>query len=325
LRLTLLLLLLVALAAPAAATPGLALRDGVVVDADRALAYVMQPTGGIAAIDLELGSVVWSNDQAARPLAVVNGLLLAQAEGQPGKGLRLLTLDPEAGGKAGLAAEVALPAGMHNVINDGLNGSLRVSAVPSKGGALIAWKATQNAPQAMIPGPQDGQTPGTAAATLPGKSRAARVLEGVSQLDLGSGATHAVLAKSAIQAPGSLRELLGADRLDGVAGRQFLSVDGRHVLASSRLEKPKPLATYRWKLYERSSGQLLGGFVHSASAAPFMVIGKQVIFEARATLRAGEGAWQATPLELRAINLLSGTPIWKVAVRDTSFQGPFPH
>ena len=70
------------------------LRPGVVVDVQRRVAYVMNPKGGIDALNLNRGNVVWHTDQAARPVGVSGQLLVAQAEvPRPGNDLQLRLLD----------------------------------------------------------------------------------------------------------------------------------------------------------------------------------------------------------------------------------------
>ncbi len=56
------------------------LRPGVVVDAARTVVYLMNPNGGIDAVDAASGRVVWTSMLAAKPLFVDGPLLLAQAE-----------------------------------------------------------------------------------------------------------------------------------------------------------------------------------------------------------------------------------------------------
>jgi len=50
---------------------------GVVVDPGRSAAYVMSPAGGIDAIDLDSGRLLWSTMRAAMPLVIAGGRVVA--------------------------------------------------------------------------------------------------------------------------------------------------------------------------------------------------------------------------------------------------------
>lgn len=328
LRVALVVLALVTLAVPAVATVGgdyVQLRDGVVIDADRGLAYVMRPGGGLDAINLDNGRAEWGTEAASRPLAMSKGMLLAQAEGTHGSGLRIVSLDPSAKGAVIDRAEVALPSGVRGTINDGWRTKLRVSATSANGAAVVTWKSTESLAKAAVPGPHDGQAPGTTHAAAALAPKHARTHQGAARLDMANGQAFAVPMKGLAVAPSGLREL--TTKKMNVGGREFVSADGRHVLVSKRLDKPSVGASYRWILFDKASGERLGSLDHWASAAPFVVIGKQVVFEVQGGIRAtgnDDASFAQKSLELRAVDLLSGTPVWKVALRDVSFQGPFP-
>lgn len=329
LRAALVVSAIVALATPALATPGgdfVQLRDGVVIDAERGLAYVMKPSGGLAAINLDNGRAEWGTDAAARPLAMSKGMLLAQAEGAPGSGLRIVSLDPSAKGAVVERAEVALPSGVRGTINDGWRTKIRVAATAQNGAAVITWKSTEALSKAAIPGPNEGRAPGIGAPPAATAPKLMRAHEGAARLDMAAGRSIAIPTKGLNTVPTGLRQLPTKTRND-VAGREFLSADGRHVLVSSRLDKSTPAATFRWTLFDKATGERLGSLDHFAAAAPFVVVGKQVVFEVQGGLAPtgfDDAPFAQKSLALHAVDLLSGTPVWKVALRDVSFQGPFP-
>ncbi len=317
------------LAAPALANNGLALRDGVVIDAEKSVAYVMRPGGGIEAVDLKLGSVLWTSEAASRPLALVKGQLVAQADVAPGAGLKVVTLDPAARGAATTEATLPLPKGVRGGIDDGWRSSLKVQAVPAGDGVLIQWKAVEVLPRAVAPDEEATVAPTVGATAGPTERRSpVRTTEGAARFDVATGAmTNAPVDKNAVVGVAGLRELRGGDRLAGVEGRQFLSSDGQHVLASRPNPANDPMARHDWQVYGRASGQALGGFASSVSAAPFLVVKDQVIVEARPQVRAtGDAArpYERTELSLRSMDLLNGVEVWKVAVRNIAFEGPFP-
>src|SRR5688572_8987275 len=54
------------------------LRRGAIVDPARGAAYVAKPNGTIDAVDLASGRTLWTSNQAAVPVGVDDGLLIAQ-------------------------------------------------------------------------------------------------------------------------------------------------------------------------------------------------------------------------------------------------------
>src|SRR3954451_11434324 len=64
------------------AMDGIELRPGIVIDPDRRVAYIMNPEGGIDAVELTGGRRLWTSRAAAKPLALAEGgdLLVSQAE-----------------------------------------------------------------------------------------------------------------------------------------------------------------------------------------------------------------------------------------------------
>jgi outer membrane protein assembly factor BamB len=91
------------------ADPGVSVRSipGGVVDATGQIGFVAGANGGIDALDLETGKVLWTSWKAAKPIAVVGKKLIAWA---PGKDVRIVVLDGAQEGKAILESDaVTLP------------------------------------------------------------------------------------------------------------------------------------------------------------------------------------------------------------------------
>lgn len=102
------------------AAAGVALYDGVVVDAARSTAYVMHPGGGIAAYDLERGVALWRSSAGERPLLLAGDLLVAQARPDDHGELRIVALDIRKGGAASAEADIPLPSGVRAEVVDTL-------------------------------------------------------------------------------------------------------------------------------------------------------------------------------------------------------------
>lgn len=297
------------------------LRDGVLVDAGRGVAYVMSPQGGVSALSLAGGKVLWHAADAVRPLAAAGAQLIAQ--GAPGAGgeLTLLTLDAGSGALQRTTSR-ALPDGVKSQVADSPNTSFHLRAALVGGEVMIAWSATQTPLQAVLPSPQEGAVPalgGTAQARVaPGPTRS----QGALLLDPSTGTARPAPAKSAVTMGPRLDTLAGSARIAGLAGRQLLSADGHHVLVSGRNPDGGAWHGYRWQVYGRD-GAAVGSADLAVSSSPFVVHGSTLIYVAQRGLARSGREWIERPLSLRAVDLVSGQPMWDASVQDPSFQGPF--
>ena len=306
--------------AGAAAKPGAAqaasLRDGVVVDAARSIAYVMHPKGGIQAIDLQRGTSLWRSTEGERPLALAGNLLVAQAKpGQSGE-LRVVALDVRQQGAVSSKARLPMPAGIRADVSEGLQQEFQVTASPTRQGIVVAWEA-QELPG--LPGRENEERDRRPGVESKAAGRAERTEQGNAQgaalFDLRAGRLSPVAeAKAAVQ-----RNVVvslpsaGPDRL-------FASADGRHVLASRHVEGD----SYLWKISDAATGAVLGTFRSDVSMSPFTVAGNRLIYVAQPGLRLEGSKMVEEPLRLRALDLATGRELWSREVRDTAFRGPFP-
>lgn len=333
------LLLLALVAAPLSAAEGphpdrFELREGVVVERGADRLFLMAPDGALEALDLSTGEPDWRSTEAALPLVLGRSGLLAMAESTaPGRELELVTLDPSSGDVRS-QGRFELPAPVSARIDDalGLRFHLR-AASPSEPGSdgadtLLAWQYSQERVSGM-PLPEQAGSEGL---SLAGRLSVAVPSSGTPAPGKG------VLEISALPGAGKAEarpdiELRGDQRLEvsgGEKARQFLSVDGEHVLVSIRIELPESaepgqlmMERYRWTLYERS-GVRLGSASSPVSYAPFFVAGGRVVHEVR-PMGWVEGEKRIeNGLRLRSVDLGSGVEMWTRDLRDTTYRGPFP-
>jgi hypothetical protein len=300
-----------------------ALRDGVLVDRARGVTYLMNPEGRIDALRIADGALLWSSPDAAKPLLVIGDLLVAQAEPASAGELSAVTLDRGAGTLVARAS-VALPAGVWASVTDGPRTSFRVAAAPSGSRVALTWESRRTGAngdfQGYVPAPSEGQAPDAGPATLAARLSVARV-GGSALLDPRSGVVSTV--EKAAVAPLSAPGLGTFDGLAKVAGRKFLSADGRHVLASRLLDARQVVDRYRWSIYTRR-GELLGETSADRSAAPFLVVGSRAVFEARPYAVREGGKTVGAPLRIRSVDLPTGLESWSQPLRQVEFAGPFP-
>jgi hypothetical protein len=299
---------------------GIALLEGVVIAPQHGFAYLMRPGGGIDAVDLASGAVRWRSKSAAKPLALAGDRLVAQADSRGANALKLVVLDARSGA-ARDSVRIPLPAGVAATVIDTPGASFRVRADSAGASKLVVyWQATKSAGAE----PLQGYLPAETAV----KSLTPKIVSGQAEVDLAASLKAkppqtGPAEESAAMARAALQEL----RTPAVAaeGRQLLSADGRHVLITEPMDAAEPtLYRHRWTVYERESGARLGSVSSLVAAAPFLVVGTALYYQEPAHGTVQKGRFVEAPAALRAVNLQTGAEMWKSAVLETSFRGPFP-
>jgi outer membrane protein assembly factor BamB len=310
---------------PATPENSAALLDGVVISPRQGVAYVMR-SGGIDALNLATGKLRWRSDKAAKPLALVGDRLIAQVDGsrKGSKALELVVLDARSGASRD-SIRIPLPQGVVATVVDTPAGSFRVRTESTASELVVSWEVTglEVGAQGYVASADDGQAPG---ASL---QAGVQVMTGQALLDMTSQSLSIKaepsvrLAQSASIVRSGMEEL-SSPAVSGIEGRQLLSADGRHVLVTETVESADPLYRHRWTMYERSSGARLGSVPALVSATPFVVIGTTLYHTVPAYSVRKDGKFVEHPTSLRAVNLNSGVEVWKTALLETSFRGPFP-
>ena len=332
-------------------------RPGVIVDPDRPAVYLMNPRHDIDAVDLSSGKLIWSTAQAAKPLLLYGDLLIAQGE-TPGQGdiLSIVVLNTNEGENE-FETSVELPDGVWASIDEGLGISFRASAHPHEGDVIVSWLFSQQYISGVPPGP-DAPEP----TQRTGVVRIDLETRGVDQLDpnakplpiepqlpeniarlIESGAlsgplwrTGRVLA-TVVHTSAKDRKRITLNRWHCETGEplpvvslfrdeltfRYASADGRHLLASKRIESSRPIE-YLWSIYSVETGESVAQIRHSSPAAWFFLYGSSLIHASPPTSRLVNGKWINEPPKLRAIALENGAELWDRPVRDTAYRGPYP-
>jgi hypothetical protein len=308
-----------------------ALHDGVVVDPAGGTAYVMSPAGGIEARELGSGNLLWRSDEAAKPLLVINGTLVAQAPPAPEGDLVVVTLDA----KQGTAKErknIKLPPGQRAQVTDGLSRSFRAQAFPAAdGGVIVSWTSDEGRSlQGLLP--PEVETPQADAKAAAARAEAANAAlqqrrRGAVRLDLASGRVasmpYAEAQAKAVKPKGlSARIGGGIGKAAGSSLGQLTSLDGRHTLTSERLPG-EVWNRYRWTLTD-AAGATLGTVDAGVSMAPFVVSGTRILYVAEPSIRKEGNQFVQKPLRLKALDLQTGAEQWEAPVVDSTYRGPFP-
>jgi hypothetical protein len=198
-------------AAPAAEVPGSPLPGGIADPAGRT-GFVASAAGGIEAVDLATGDVLWTTNEAQRPILVVGDRLYAQA-GLKRNRLRVLAFDLTAMGECRLESDpVVLPAWV--VTSDTPTHSFTAHWRLEKNQLVLAWEAT------ALPGGRAGQP-----APLPDTAERKHA-DGVARIDLETGKVELRPAEKAPPAARKMARQLEklAVRWQGVTGKTFTAV-----------------------------------------------------------------------------------------------------
>ena len=299
------------------------LRPGVVIDPQRRVAYVMNPKGGVDALGLGRGELVWHSDQAARPLAASGAVVVAQAElPKPGNELQVRLLDARTG-RLNRSIRHPLPAGTRTMVVGTAEGTFDVQALLTPSDATLAWEFVAVPLQAVRPGALDpdqpaGERQATAEAASPPTTT------GVIRIDLPTGKASDLPAAQRGAVPARNVDVSAEAQVGSVTGQQFLSADGRHVLVSERVADDSIWEKYQWTVYERGSNRRLGALRDYRSHAPFVVVGSSIIYETGPFERRTERGLISEPLRIRTVELGRANQLWSRPIRDTTYRGPFP-
>ncbi len=281
------------------------LRSGVLADAASATVFVMHPEGGIDAVNTADGSLRWHSDSGQRPVLQEQGRLLTQGNaGQQDNELNLVVLDA-ASGVAVASQFVDLPQGVVASINDGLGTSFSVSSL---GSGFVSWQSQRQLIQGAF---QENQQP------------AVNRDNGGLSVDVQAGIVAPVSFDDLPPAQPRIINAQPGELLQGVAGRQFVSADRNHRLASRRT-KSDSFMVYQWDIYN-AGGAVLGSIAAHTSRSDFIVLDDAVMLYVSDPFAVREGNQLVEyPLSLIAVDLTSGEVLWRLPLRDTSYRGPYP-
>ncbi len=354
--------MLVLIVSGAAVSAGVELRPGAVVDDAWSTVYLMQPGGGIAAVDLATGTTRWTTGAAARPLYADAETLVAQVE-TPGRegALRIAIFDPRDPDRDPVLATVPLPQGARATVTAGIKRTFEIHAWRDETDILVRWSARK------LPGPTGMDTADTAD-TKDGRN-ATQEWNGAARIPLGRGALREIDPElvpdprkprlpgidKADRPPGQARanretialvELENSDprkrarvrRWNAGSGRELapltvfgdgnqvknLSSDGRHLLGSRPGRDESGFPVYTWSVIDLDSGARVASFRRPIAAASFLVVGNQILVEALPETRVSGGQRQELPLRMLALDAASGEPLWSREIRDTEYRGTLP-
>jgi hypothetical protein len=348
--------------ASTASQPGVSLRrpvdffeftNGVVVDLSESTAYLMNPRPGLDAVNLHTGELLWQTLAAARPLLQHDGRIIAQAEtGSTPNALSLVVLSARDAGRILFEIEVALPEIVQVSVVDRPETAFRATAHMQGERVIIRWSYSRQQIEGAPPGP--GEQPVSLQGAVWMEVDSGR--HGILALDEAAAAseeglpnhveglianaplsgfvwlTGGILAAIERTASGdvtlrrwrasTLEPLPDVDLGDEGFTYRYVSVDGRHALASRRVGAGE--ADWLWRLYSLESGRQVTQLRQRSAATRFFLTSSHLIHEAAPTRRSVEGGIVQQPRRLRGVDLRTAAESWARPLRDTAYRGPYP-
>jgi hypothetical protein len=285
------------------------LARGVLVDPAAARAYVADATGVLQARALPGGRVDWRTTEPADPLLDLGDRVLALGRIDT-KGVGLLLLLDAADGRVLDRIAFDLPEHVSAVRAPQPDATFETVAERTAQGARIVWRHRHT--------PLRG-------AYVPGE-REPRYSEGALDVLLTPQRNFAVPLDRMPAVPAApSAELLAAERLAGLEGRQFRSADDAAVMGSEARPDPVFGAAWHLTLRARASGRAAGSLVLPYSYVPFALLDDVALYRIEPTYwRDARGDAQGHPAQLVAFDLARNRQLWAVELQPLQFIGPVP-
>jgi hypothetical protein len=297
------------------AAAGFTLAGSILVEPQQAVAYLTDPSGHLHAVDLENGRSTWTSRERALPIQIVQDQLIALASvEQFGMGM-LLVIERSTGSVMDRIA-FDLPERVSAELSAKPHRRFEISATSRPDAVRLFWRYQSK--------PLRGQWINESAEN--GDNSASDMQEGALDLTLSSTGNYVVPVRGAVSAPPVVGpNVAPANRLPGLLGRQFGSVDAAHILLSSPVDHPDFGTLNRWELYERQSGVKLGALDSHYAFSEFLVQGQYLLYFAQPIAhRAEDGSWVEQGARLDCYDLKRGKSSWNVAALDLEYRGPMP-
>jgi hypothetical protein len=273
--------------------PAPALPAGV-ADAAGRTGYVPNAGGGIDALDLETGQVLWTSPQATKPLAVAGRRLVAQApETGKANSVRIVVLDVTQKGKRVLQSDpVVFPDWV--VVGTAHGRSFASAGRLHQGDLLLRWRAGAFYAGGAAPPPEVLR-------------RARKSAAGVARVSLDTGrvemlAPDKVPAPAAVKLPEGLEKVAARPHWNGFEQEKRVHVAGSHAVAPDVefAGGKQKLVLRRWQL---SDGKALAPVTLLEGKALRVEVGSDggtvLVHQSltRQALPPGDYAWWAFSLE----------------------------
>jgi len=299
------LLIMLSMRAVFAQQTNIPLREGVVIDKARNAIYLLSPNTKLQAVSIASGEILWTSTDSLKPLALVNGQLLAQAINTSNE-LVITQIDVTQKGRQLNRNSVTLPLNTKADFRPSGNHAFKTYSRVVDGQPYILWEFHQIPLRGM---PDEDSV---------GKDIGALSQSGIIRVETTTGRLST--ADKATLPQSQLNKSIKLDNSQGIANnaeQQFLSTDENHILTSRRVAGNEEFNNYIWEIFLRSSRTKLGDLRDYRSFAPFYVTGTTIIYEIGPYSRVVNGEVVEVPLQLIAVDLSNGRELWRRPIFDT--------
>jgi hypothetical protein len=332
--------------AAAAAPPAVPLPCGVADVAGRT-GFLANPDGGVDAVDLATGDLLWDTKDARRPLLAADDRLFAWAPAKANS-LRVVVLDLTHKGKRLLESDpVVLPDGVN--LEEATCRSFVTRARLEKDRLTLEWETRADGSKSRTAGGQATidvetgkvETAATDKPFTPAAAALPKELEKAVVRWQGTAADGRAAALALDEADG--RQTLSLwtwDPAGGtvgppkelLAGRRLLTlatIDGRHLLlrdaaAVADGEGPDERKKSGWSVFAVDGGERVAEAPYEAGTHAAAVVGPHAFFLTAGPIKAPIDKPFVQPRVLKAVDLATGKPLWARPVEGKPCAPPPP-
>jgi hypothetical protein len=345
--------------APSAAGDGaFEFRPGVIVDENRSTCYLMGVAGGVEALDLLSGRILWMTDLAQKPLLLIDDTLVAQAQPrEPDDFLRIVLLDA-ADGALKERVDAELPEGVRASIDEGPGSAFDAEVSATHDTLTVTWAYSGS----QVRGAEDTTLSHSAESGVEGAFRVdigtgelwkdgtgevapappPPLPPALSRLDSRGRLPHPLwrtgdVYAAACRVRGDGGELTVLKRWSAATGDslpdvtlfaadytiRYRSADGKYLLASRAAASPA-YDSYDWIVYSLSTGARVAELRLDVPGAWFFVTGPVLVYETQPRAYIVDGFSERKPRRLCAVDLSTGRERWTRPFRDTTYRGSLP-
>ncbi|MGQ0799958.1 MAG: hypothetical protein ACT4NL_07610 [Pseudomarimonas sp.] len=289
-----------------ASAAGIALGTSALVDSGHVTAWIAAPEGQIAAVNLADGSLRWRGPAMGHPLALIDGQLLVARRPDALANWPFALVNAETG-EVNVHFDVAMPDGVMASLEPMPNQQFEVFMRADAGQLQLHWFSQRWPLRGAKLDDDDGN----------------QSAEGVVQVDVA--AARAVGLGRATPPIRPRIDLSAEERVAGLDAVQLRSADDRHLVQRQPQEDPQLGQRWIWEIYTRATGQARGRVTLPEAAAPWLLVGEQLVWVARPLVLATEdGSLRDVPARLIAVDLKDSTERWSVILRSPLFEGSAP-
>jgi hypothetical protein len=329
------------------------LRPGVVIDPGAAAAYLMNPQRGIDKINLSSGGLLWSTSSAAKPLALLDDRLVAQADPRPPDfhALPLAMLDTKDGSVASRIS-IPLPSDVVPSVDNRLGTSFTTSTRVDQNRLTLTWDySKQTISGVNRPGLEPERIEEHGAVSINLKTQRVETLTHQQAIAAMRGArkppvttpSEAFLTPPQLAGKLFFTTKLESNRavlkrwdaasgsplpdieLDSPFAVAIASADGADlVTAKAAGANAVGIENYLWSIYSLTKGDRVAQIKIAQSPAAYVLLRSLLIYESLPVSQRINGVMRAEPLQLRAFNISTGIIAWKRDIRDTRYHGSYP-